>query len=31
MLPSVPKLMRIASALSVEPSVLVGATDAPHE
>lgn len=29
MLPSVPTLMRIASALAVEPSVLVGATEAP--
>ena len=29
MLPSVPTLMRIAAALSVEPSVLVCATDAP--
>jgi transcriptional regulator with XRE-family HTH domain len=29
MLPSVPTLMRIASALSIEPSVLVGATETP--
>jgi transcriptional regulator with XRE-family HTH domain len=29
MLPSVPTLMRIASVLSVEPSVLVGASEAP--